>query len=332
MQSNRLITILSGCLAILAVATTGCSKDKSDATPQDNSRVPQVLADNFNLTVMNTVVQRTQMRNKLVKSGPYTVFAPSDAAFLKAGYPTVTALLGASQALIDGMANYHVMPGRYELDKMPFLFNQEIRSFSGKLFVTRWVKNADTVMTVNGSRLLSSGISASNGYVQVIDRVLEPYRHELVADAVAGESQLTLFQEALRVAGMDGLLKGKGPFTVFAPDNSAMTAYGLPTLEAIYATDPETLRAMLRFHIAADRRFVNDYILSSGNAVSSTQGMLNNNSVKVSFIPDPQQPGNFTGVTLRGPGNTSEVQLTRQDVIAGNGVLHIVNRVLRINQ
>ncbi|WP_341838734.1 fasciclin domain-containing protein [Chitinophaga caseinilytica] len=333
MQSNPIKTIFTGCMVVtIAIATNGCDKDKNDARPQDNSRIPQVLTDNFNLTVMNTVVLRTHMKNELLKSGPYTLFAPSDEAFNKAGYGTVTAILGASQQLIDGMANYHVMPGLYDLQKMPFLFNQEIKSFSGKLFVTRWVKGQDTIITVNGSRLLSSGISASNGYVQVIDRVLEPYRHEQVGNAVAGEKSLTLFYHALRVAGMIPLLEGAGPLTVYAPANDAMKAYGYPTLETIEATDPAILRNMLRYHIAADRRFVNDYILSTGSGSATTQGMINNNSVKVTLVPDPQQPGNFTGITLRGTGNTADVKLVRRDIIAGNGVLHITDQVLRINQ
>ncbi|WP_109699395.1 fasciclin domain-containing protein [Chitinophaga deserti] len=324
--------ILAGCLAFLAMVSSGCDKDKDDARLQDNNRIPQVLTDNFNLTVMNTVVLRTHMRNELKLSGPYTVFAPSDQAFQNAGFANGGAILGSSQAYIDGLANYHVVPGRYELNKMPFLFNQEIKSFSGKLFVTRWVKNNDTVLTVNGSRLLSSGIAASNGYVQVVDRVLEPYRHERISDAVAGEASLTLFQHALRTAGMAAMLDGAGPFTIYAPSNSAMQAYGFASIEAVDATDPETLRAILRYHIAADRRFVNDYILSAGTATSTTQGMINNNSVKVTLIPDPQQPGNFTGITLKGTGNTAEVKLSRRDIIAGNGVLHITDQVLRINQ
>lgn len=310
---------------------TGCSKDDS-GTPVDNNRIPQVLKDNFSLSVMETVLSRSSLREQLYNPGPYTVLAPSDEAFQKAGYGTPAAILAAGQSFIGRIANYHVLEGNYDLGKMPFLFNQEIQSYSGKLYVTRWIKNNDTVLTVNGSRLLSVGIQASNGFVQVIDRVLAPYQHELLADALAAENDLTLFYQAVQRAGMLDLLKGKGPFTVYAANNAAMKAYGYTTVQAINEADPAVLAALLQYHIAADRRFVNDYILTTGNSGVSTQGMLNNNTVMVTLVPNSSQPGSYSGITLKGTGNTSAVTLLRQDLITGNGVLHITDQVLRINQ
>lgn len=318
-------------LTILMVVIAGCSKD-DDAGTVDNNRIPQVLTDNFNLSVMNTVLSRSNMRNELLLPGPYTVFAPSDEAFAKAGYASPVAVLAASQPLVTRIAAYHILEGNYDLNKMPFLFNQEIRSYGGKLYVTRWIKNNDTILTINGSRLLSVGINASNGYVQVLDRMLEPYVHERLADAIASEATLTLFHQAIQRAGLSELLSGAGPYTVYAPNNSAMTAMGFATVQAINEADPAVLAAMLRYHIAADRRFINDYILSTGVSASTTQGMIDNNSVSVTLIPHPQQPDAYTGITLKGPGNDTQVTLLRQDMITGNGVLHIIDQVLRITQ
>jgi uncharacterized surface protein with fasciclin (FAS1) repeats len=318
-------------LGILMAVTAGCSKDEG-VEAVDNNRIPQVLTDNFNLSVMNTVLSRSNVRSELSLPGPYTVFAPSDAAFTKAGYSSPGAILSASQPLVARIAAYHILQGNYDLNKMPFLFNQEIRSYGGKLYVTRWIKDNDTVLTINGSRLLSQGIKASNGYVQVIDRMLEPYIHETLADAIASEATLTLFHQAVQRAGLSEMLSGAGPYTVYAPDNSAMTAMGYATVEAINEADPAVLAAMLRYNIAADRRFVNDYILITGESATTTQGMIDNNSVKVTLIPNPQQPGAYTGITLKGAGNGTQVKLLRQDIITGNGVLHIADQVLRITQ
>lgn len=318
-------------LGILMAVTAGCSKDDGvDAV--DNNRIPQVLTDNFNLSVMNMVLSRSNVRNELLLPGPYTVFAPSDAAFVKAGYSGPGAILSASQPLVARIAAYHILQGNYDLNKMPFLFNQEIRSYGGKLYVTRWIKDNDTVLTINGSRLLSEGIKASNGYVQVIDRMLEPYIHETLADAIASEATLTLFHQAVQRAGLSEILSGTGPYTVYAPNNSAMTAMGYPTVQAVNEADPAVLAAMLRYNIAADRRFVNDYILITGESATTTQGMIDNNSVKVTLVPNSQQPGAYTGITLKGTGNDTQVTLLRQDIITGNGVLHITDQVLRITQ
>jgi uncharacterized surface protein with fasciclin (FAS1) repeats len=318
-------------LGILMAVAGGCSKDEGVDTV-DNNRIPQVLTDNFNLSVMNMVLGRSNVRSELFLPGPYTVFAPSDAAFAKAGYSGPGAVLSASQPLVARIAAYHILQGNYDLNKMPFLFNQEIRSYGGKLYVTRWIKDNDTVLTINGSRLLSQGIKASNGHVQVIDRMLEPYVHETLADAIASEATLTLFHQAVQRAGLSEILSGTGPYTVYAPDNSAMTAMGYATVQAINEASPAALAAMLRYNIAADRRFVNDYILITGESATTTQGMIDNNSVKVTLIPNSQQPGAYTGITLKGAGNSTQVQLLRQDIITGNGVLHITDQVLRITQ
>jgi uncharacterized surface protein with fasciclin (FAS1) repeats len=324
------IKAIAAC-GMIATLAMGCDKE-DDAASRDNNRIAQVLADNFNLTVMNTVIMRSGQRDLANGSATLTLFAPSDEAFAKANYTGTASILTENYARIARIGAYHLAEGNYELDKLPFLFNQEIRSLGGKLYVTRWIKNGDTVLTINGSRLLSTAVSASNGKVQVIDRMLEPYIHETLADAIASENSLTLFNQALQRAGLTDVLKGAGPYTVYAPTNSAMTDMGYGTLEAINAADPLVLANLMRYQIVADRRFVNDYILSTGPANQGKQGMLNNNSVTVTLIPDSQKPGAFTGIRLRGIGNTSDVLLSRQDIITGNGVMHVTGQVLRITQ
>eukprot|EP01132_Coremiostelium_polycephalum_P020616 gene20616-24497_t len=141
----------------------------------------------------------------------------------------------------------------------------EIKSANGgKLFVTHWVKGPDTVLTINGSKILSKNVKASNGLIQVIDRVLEPYTYNYVTEAIASNRKLTLFYQALQRAGLIEILNGKGPYTIFAPDNAAMTAFGLNSVESINQMDPAVLLRLMRYHIIADRRFVYDYILSTG--------------------------------------------------------------------
>ncbi len=319
--------------SIMLLTAAGCSKEKDAQPAKDNNRVVQVLADNFNLSVMSTMVGRSNLRNDLNMPGPFTVFAPSDEAFAKSGYPTMVSVLSSPLPLITSIGAYHTVEGNYDLNKMPFLFNQEITSRGGKLFVTRWIKGKDTVLTINGSRLLATSIKASNGQVEVIDRMLQPYLYETIGDAIAAESSLTLFWQAIQRAGLVELLNGKSPVTVYAPTNPAMISRGYATLEAINAAPAEEIAAFVKYHIVADRRFVNDYILTTPAGKTSTaQGMLDHNAITVTLIPNPQQVGAFTGIRLRGPGNNADINLLKQDVIAGNGVLHIVESTLRITQ
>ncbi len=309
-----------------------CKKDDAEL-PKANDRLMEVVMDNFNLSKFKAAADRSSMRPLLTSAGPLTVLAPSDAAFTNAGYPTALSVGTASISLMTRITGYHILNGNYDLNKMPFLFNQEIRTYNGgKLYVTRWVKDKDTVLTVNGSRVLAVGMKASNGTLQVIDRMLEPYLYETVAEAISADPGLSLFSHALQRAGLYTLLKGKGPYTVYAANNAAMSAYGYKTLEQIEAADPGVLAALIRYHIAADRRFVYDYILSTGSTAATTQNMLDGNIVKIQLTPDPLSPGLYNDITLQGPGNDAPVKLVKHNSIAGNGVLHITDQVLKIIQ
>lgn len=320
-------------LSVMLMVLSGCKKEASEAISADNNRIGMVVADNFNLSVFSTGLNRGGLKNKMLEAGPFTAIAPSDIAFSKISLGTPALLLGADPALVSGIMNYHILNGRYEFNKLPFLFNQEIRSGNGgKLFVTRWVKGKDTVLTINGSKVLAQNISASNGLIQVIDRVLEPYKHESVVEAVASDRDLTLFYQALQRAGLIETLNGKGPYTIFAANNTAMKNLGFPDLQTINNTDPAVLAVLCRYHILNDRRFIYDYILSTGPSAVSDQRMLDGNSIKVALIPNPSVPGTYDGVTLKGTGNVSAVSLTKQDVLTGNGVVHSIGSALKITQ
>lgn len=320
-------------LVLLSAVFFSCEDDNSLVHYADNNLITYVLADNFNLGLFYTAVTRSGRDGLLTEPGPFTVLAPSDDAFNTYGYNTEEAVMTIGQQRVTQLTDYHILSGTYRLDQLPFLFNQQLETMDGgKLFVTHWVKGQDTVITVNGSRLVAQNIEASNGLIHVIDRVLEPYVHDNLADGIAAEEELTLFYQALKSSGSLDLLKQSGTYyTVFAPSNTAMISAGYATLEQIGNTDPEELSALVRYQVVTDIRFIYDYILTTGESGTSRQTMLDGNPVTVTLVPDYYTPGSYTGITLRGVGNSSEVHVS-QDIYTGNGVLHITDQVLKINQ
>ncbi|WP_235964437.1 fasciclin domain-containing protein [Pedobacter gandavensis] len=320
-------------LMLMVVLATSCKKDKAALKDYDNNKINLVIADNFNLSAFSAALKRSGLDQTLQQgAGPYTTLAPSDAAFSDAGYAGAVGVMTANPTTISRIANYHTLDGRYELNKLPFLFNQELRSRGGKLYATHWIKGQDTILTLNGSRVISQNIPASNGLIQVLNRVLTPYLHDLLGDAIAAESSVTLFTQALRTSGVLQTINDAGPYTIFAPDNTAMQTMGYNSIEQINNTDPEILKRLVNYHIVKDRRFIYDYILSTGPSNTSRQAMMDGNSVTMTLVPDYNAEGSFTGITLRGIGNTNELNLVKQDILAGNGVLHIIDGVLRITQ
>ena len=60
--------------------------------------------------------------------------------------------------------------------------------------------------------------------------------------------------------------------------------------------------------------------------------MIDGNSINAKLITEPNSTGGFTSISLRGIGNTADVNLSKRDILTGNGVLHIIDTGLRLTQ
>ncbi|NLR58303.1 fasciclin domain-containing protein [Chitinophaga polysaccharea] len=313
-----------------ALLLFSCKKDDNKpADSQDNNKLLYVIEDNkFNFSFFNTALTATNFNTLLLDKGPYTVLIPDNNAFQKSGYNTEQDVAKESGAVLVNMVQYHILKGLWQLNKLPFRFNQPVSTSSGaQLFVTHWVHNQDTVITINGTPVTAQNLPASNGLVQVISAVLNPLNQDKLSAAVAAEPSLTYFNAALQRAGMKDLLKGDGPLTVFAPNNNAFIAAGFPTTDSIIQTSPDVLRNLLQFHMLGSRRFVYDYVLTTDDSNQSLQNMLNNSTTTVNI----QNNGSDYTITVQGAGNRQPAQLLKSNVLTNNGVLHIIDQVLMEN-
>lgn len=134
---------------------------------------------------------------------------------------------------------------------------------------------------------------------------------------------LDTFIAAADVAGLTDMLRGPGPFTLFVPSDTAFARLGEPALAALLAPgNAAGLAAILAYHIVPEAMmsitFVADptgYYVWTGEPVELPT--MDGRMVRVSTAGSPQ-------FTVR----VNEVILTRPDVIADNGVIHIINGVL----
>lgn len=316
---------------LMTATLFSCKKDDDNlsAPDKDNNNILYVIEDNkFNFSYFNTALTVTNYGATFREKGPYTVLIPDDNAFQKSGYNSTADVAKEKGAVLMNMVKYHTLPGQWQLDKLPFRFNQPVTTASGApLFVTHWVHGTDTVIVVNGTRVTALNMPASNGLIQVINTVLNPLVQDKLSDAVAAEPTLTYFNAALQRAGLKDLLKGDGPLTVFAPNNAAFIAAGFPTTDSIVQTDPALLRNLLQYHMLATRRFVYDYVLTTDDSNQTKQNMLNNSTTTVSL----QNNGNDYSITVQGTGNQQPAQMVKSNVLTNNGVLHIIDQVLTEN-
>jgi uncharacterized surface protein with fasciclin (FAS1) repeats len=132
---------------------------------------------------------------------------------------------------------------------------------------------------------------------------------DIVATAVAA-GQFKTLASLLTSAGLVKTLQGKGPFTVFAPTDAAFAKVPKATLTKLQ-NDPMLLKSVLLYHVV------------KGNVPASTVVTLNGKSAKTVNGASVKIAVKGGKVYLNG-----STQVTKTDVMASNGVIHVINKVL----
>jgi transforming growth factor-beta-induced protein len=169
-----------------------------------------VAAGSFKTLV--AAVQAAGLVDTLKGAGPFTVFAPTDAAFAKLPKGTVESLLKPeNKAKLQAILTYHVVAGKVKAADV-------VKLTGAKTVQGQQVDIAvkDGKVTVDGANVVKTDIETSNGVIHVIDSVILPADKDIVDTAVGAGSFNTLVA-AVKAAGLVDTLKGEGPFTVFAP-------------------------------------------------------------------------------------------------------------------
>ena len=238
----------------------------------------------------------------LKSDGPLTVFAPTDEAFAKLPEGTVEALL-KDKAALKKILTYHVVAGAVPASKVvgmdwaPTVQGQRlnIRTKDGKV----WIDDA---------KVIKADINTSNGIIHVIDTVMLP-KADIVDTAVKAGSFKTLVA-AVKAAELVETLKGKGPFTVFAPTDDAFGKLPEGTVaELVKPENKAKLQAILTYHVVSGA-VLSKQIAEGATEVATVQGG------KLKITRDSM------GVRVNG------AKVVKADIITGNGVIHVIDAVV----
>lgn len=288
-----------GLALVLAGTLVACDDNDNPAGPESNDIVA-VASSNTAFSTLVTAIQAAGLVETLQGSGPFTVFAPTDAAFDALPAGTLEGLLADTDALRD-VLTYHVAAGRFAATDVAA--RTSIATVNG----------ANLPVVVDGASILIDGvpvatpdIGADNGVIHVINEVLIPPSMDLTEVAVdAGFGTLVT---ALGIADLVTTLQGPGPFTVFAPTDAAFGDVPAGDLNALLA-DPDALADVLLYHVVPGELFSGDVVgsqtLQTANGASITVTVGNDGSVQV-------DDANVTTVNVR----------------ATNGVIHIIDAVI----
>lgn len=143
---------------------------------------------------------------------------------------------------------------------------------------------------------------------------------DIVDIAVSVEDFSTLVT-ALKAADLVGALKGEGPFTVFAPVNSGFAKIDEATLSSLLEpANKEKLSAILTYHVVSGK-------LAASDVASALKG--GNGKAELTTL----QGGKLTAVSKDGgiflmDANGNYSKISKTDVMASNGVIHIIEDVV----
>ncbi len=171
---------------------------------------------------------------------------------------------------------------------------------------------------VSGSAV--TGYTAQERTVQVGGAPMYPSK-TIVDNAVNSKDHTTLVA-AVKAAGLVETLEGPGPFTVFAPTNSAFAKLPAGTVETLLKTENKpTLVKVLTYHVVPGR-------MTAGNlmkAVKEGGGMAMLKTVEGEELTVRQPSAGKLSVT-DAKGDTAWI--TIRDVLQSNGVIHVIDTVL----
>jgi uncharacterized surface protein with fasciclin (FAS1) repeats len=161
-------TLALGTLTALTITLTGSHVGAQQTAPRDIVDTA-VAAGSFK--TLAAALQAADLVNTLKGAGPFTVFAPTDAAFAKLPAGTVDDLLKPeNRAKLQRILTYHVVPGRVMAADVVKV--KSAKAVSGDT-ITVMVHGGSTVM-VDNATVTATDIAASNGVIHVIDTVIIP--------------------------------------------------------------------------------------------------------------------------------------------------------------
>jgi uncharacterized surface protein with fasciclin (FAS1) repeats len=182
--STRLMFVTTAMSALLVLgACTGTTNDTTTATtaPAASAAAPEpapaatgdivdVAAGNPAFSTLVTAVGAAGLADTLKSAGPFTVFAPTNDAFAKLPAGTVENLLKPeNKAQLVAVLTYHVVPGKVMA-----------ASLAGKTTTVATVQGGNVTVDgmdgvkVNGAKVITADVPASNGVIHAIDTVIMP--------------------------------------------------------------------------------------------------------------------------------------------------------------
>lgn len=298
-------------LTLLVVSSTLMFSCSDDDSSQQNNSITDIASGNPNFSILVDALTRANLAETLDQEGSYTVFAPTNEAFMNFlddnGFESLDDVPVATltQVLLN-----HVVSGTNLSSGLTTGYVKTLAtgSASSTNTLSMFINTASGVRLNGVSSVTSADIIADNGVIHVVDAVIGLPTIVTHATANPNFSTLaTLLTEQELVETLNGT--ASSPFTVFAPLNSA---FDTATLNLYGGLNSTQKTAVLTYHVVPGANVLSNAI-PSGPITTFETGTF---TISGTVITDEQ---------------SRATNIVATDVQASNGVIHAVNQVLLPN-
>ena len=272
-----------------------------------SNTIMDLVAADARFKTLAAAVNAAGLGEVLSGAGPFTVFAPTDAAFESLPEGTVEALITeeGKTSLISILKN-HVVSGRADLSSA--LGAGSISNLENN---TLKVTFSEGSVRVNDAVLRQADVSTSNGIVHIIDSVLVPTKEgptSILETANKAGSFKTLLA-AVETAGLEDYLESGESVTIFAPTDAAFNKLPAGTVEQLLKPENrKKLETVLINHALQGS-------VGAGTALSQgTAETLGNQTLTFKI-----QEGRF---------QVNGITIDTVDLVCSNGIIHVVDEVI----
>ena len=311
MSIRRWIAALITASAALLSACGG----SDDHEPLD---IVSLAKSNANLSVLAEAIDAAGLETTLRAAGPFTVFAPTNQAFLDllAELNLSKAQLLDNKELLTSVLTYHVLGAKVVAKDVPL--GQPITTLQKGFFKAETLGSSLKITDGRNraSNVVTADVAAQNGVVHIIDKVLLPADKNVVQTAIAlstaAQPEFKILVEAMVAANLDTTLSGTGPFTVFAPTDAAFAALltELGITKADLLDDKPLLTKVLTYHVVSG--LVLKAQVPVGRAITTVQEESFTVNAALAITDQRARSAKITGT----------------DVLASNGVIHVIDKVI----
>ena len=335
LNGNLLLLLL---ISFSSLLFTQCTQDPQYWKVASTDQVAgDYIATHPEYSEFAKLVQLTGMDALLRIRGPYTLFLPTNDAML-AYYreKNVSSLEGLSQETLTSLIRNHLITNEINTSEFGLGALRDTNAI-GDYLVTEF--DGSDIIIEKHSKLVKRNIRTANGYIHIIDKVIEPVTADIFT-VIASDPSYKIFTEGLRLSGLKDTLQlirfpfgkkvARTRFTVLAVPDTIYQRYGINNVNDLVkwtGANPDSVTYLnnpfyryMEYHCLNGTHYLNTLkstlypILSSDNNVSMTI----DSDYKINLVRKTQKYTAFI--------------IPSSNVPAKNGAVHAINDILPVTQ